>query len=102
MGKVTLINSKKKKCQSVQMDKTKCRGSVGKWWAKKRQGLQAGFFSKCAEVADMFAAGHSLAPVAMMLVAGTHSKRDENSKRVDGPWMVGCLAQQDVMRDDDD
>lgn len=50
----------------------------------------------------MFAAGHSLAPVAMMLVAGTHSKRDENSKRVDGPWTVGCLAQQDVMRDDDD
>lgn len=76
----------------------KCRQMVG----QKKTGPSGRFFSKCAEVADMFAAGHSLATVAMMFVAGTHSKRDEDSERVDGPWTVGCLAQQDVMRDDDD
>lgn len=87
MGKVTLLNSKKK-CQSVKLDKTKCRESVGKWWAKKRQGLQAGFFSKCAEVADMFAAGHSLAPVAMMLVAGeTRTAREWTDRGRLAAWL---------------
>lgn len=59
---------------------------------QKKTGPSGRFFSKCTEVADTFAAGHSLAPVAMMLVAGTHSKRDEDSERVEGTvdgWLHG-------------
>lgn len=63
----------------------KCREMVGQ---KKDRAFRQGFFSKCAEVADMFAAGHSLAPVAMMLVAGeTRTAREWTDRGRLAAWL---------------
>lgn len=63
----------------------KCREMVGQ---KKTGPSGRFFFSKCAEVADMFAAGHSLAPVAMMLVAGeTRTAREWTDRGRLAAWL---------------